>query len=120
MSNTHGGFGSSGWQIQEHEQSYDDSVIQCGGHVEIDEGLLWLDAFLFRNPLAFPLLTPSSQIRVAKTKMRIKGAKVFPSYKLLFTVNEATKTVTKLHVSICHPEEMSYGDPWDDDEDPPF
>lgn len=80
---------------------------------------MWLDAFLFRNPLAFPKLTPRSQIRIAKTKMRIKGAKVFPSYKLLFTADEATRTVIKLHVSICNPEEMAHGDPWDDDE-PPF
>lgn len=52
--------------------------------------------------------------------MRIKASKVFPSYKLLFTADEATRTVTKLHVSICDPADMPYGDPWDEDDDPPF
>jgi hypothetical protein len=123
MSNTDGGFGSSsrGWDIREHD-SYDESVLQAGGHVEIDEALAWLDMFLNRNPLAFPPLQPGSEIRVAKTKMRIKakGTKVFPAYRLLFTVDEAERTVTKLHVRPCQPEEMPYGDPWEDDDLPPF
>ncbi|MEA3029119.1 MAG: hypothetical protein QOG13_444 [Sphingomonadales bacterium] len=123
MSSTDGGFRPSpfGWDIQEHD-SYDESVLQCGGHVEIDEALMWLDLFLNRNPLAFPLIHPASEIRIAKTKMRIKdkGAKVFPAYRLLFTTNEVTKVVTKLHVRACQPEEMPFSDPWDDDEEPPF
>ncbi|MEA3047049.1 MAG: hypothetical protein QOJ53_1381 [Sphingomonadales bacterium] len=83
---------------------------------------MWLDLFLNRNPLAFPLIHPASEIRIAKTKMRIKdkGAKVFPAYRLLFTTNEVTKVVTKLHVRACQPEEMPFSDPWDDDEEPPF
>ena len=113
-----GGFGSSGWDIEEHD-SYDESVLQCGGHVEIDDALAWLDLFLNRNPLAFPSLTPASNIRVAKTKMRIKGTRVFPSYRLLFTADVSTRKVTKLHVSVCQPEEMAYGDPWGNEE-PPF
>lgn len=114
-----GGFGSSGWDIEEHD-SFEESLLQCGGHLWIDEALAWLDFFLNRNPLAFPQLTPESDIRVAKTKLRIKnkGAKVFPSYRLLFTANAATKTVIKLHVSICQPEDMHYGDPWEDEEAP--
>jgi hypothetical protein len=83
----------------------------------MDEALDWLDFFLNKNPLAFPPLAINSQIRVAKTRLRIKdkGAKVFPSYKLLFTVDAETRTVTKLHVSVCQPEDMRFGDPWQDD-----
>lgn len=114
-----GGFGSSGWDIEEAD-SFEESVLQCGGHLWMDEALTWLDLFLNKNPLAFPKLTPVSDIRVAKTKLRIKakGAKVFPSYRLLFTANVETKTVTKLHVSICQPDDMLYGDPYGEEESP--
>jgi len=54
-----------------------------------------------------------------KTKLRIKGSKAFPAYRLLFSVNQQEKTVMKLHVSVCQPEDMPYSNPWDDGE-PPF
>ena len=118
MASTSGGFGSSGWQILEHD-SYDESVLHCGGHFEIEDAIGWLDLFLNRNPLGFAELTPGSDIRVAKTKLRISGGRVFPACRLLFTADAETRTVTKLHVAFSQPEDMLYGDPWSDNE-PPF
>jgi hypothetical protein len=115
MTSTSGGFGSSGWQIEEHD-SFDESVLQCGGHREVDEGLAWVDEALNKNPLGFKKLHDDSDIYFIKTKLRIKGNRAFPAYRLLFSINAATRTVTKLHVSICQPEDMPYGDPWDDND----
>lgn len=53
MSDTGGGFGSSGWQIAEHD-SFEESVLQAGGHLEVDEGLAWVDEALNKNPPRFP------------------------------------------------------------------
>ena len=118
MSSTGGGFGSSGWQIVEAD-SFDESVLQAGGHPEVDEGLAWVDEALNKRPLGFNRLHPNSNIYFVKTKLRIKGAKVFPSYRLLFSVDAATKTVTKLHVKACEPDEMPFADdPWNDGESP--
>jgi len=118
MSNTGGGFGSSGWNIEEAD-SFEESVIQCGGHRDIDEGLAWVDEALNKNPLGFKRLREKSDIFFVKTKLRIKGGTVFPAYRLLFSVDEAKRKVTKLHVSICQPEEMIIADdPFDPNECP--
>ena len=119
MTDTGGDSGSNGWQIMEHD-SFDESVLQCGGHKEIDEGLAWVDEALNKNPLGFMLLHQHSNIRFVKTRLRIKGSKVFPAYRLLFTADPETKTVTKLHVSLCDPDDMPFTrDPWDNS-GPPF
>ncbi len=118
MSATHGGFGPSGWQVVEHD-SFDESVLQSGGHAEVDEGLAWVEHALNINPRVFKRLHEDSEIYFVKTKLRIKGSKVFPAYRLLFSIDVETKTVMKLHVKVCQPEEMPYGNPWDDEE-PPF
>jgi hypothetical protein len=47
-----GGYASSGWNIEEHD-TFDESVLQCGGYLWMDEALDWLDFFLNKNPLAF-------------------------------------------------------------------
>jgi hypothetical protein len=119
MSDTGGGFGSSGWQIVEAD-SFDESVLQAGGHREVDEGLAWVEEALNKNPRGFNRLHSASDIYFVKTKLRIKGARVFPAYRLLFSIDVGTKTVTKLHVKACQPEEMPFADdPWDEHE-PPF
>lgn len=119
MNNTAGSFGSSGWNIVESD-SYDESVLQCGGYPAIEDAIAWVDFFLNRNPIAFPPLTPQSDIRVVKTKLRIKGTQVIPAYRLLITTDVFTRTVTKLHVAPSQPEDMAFGDPWDEFDDPGF
>lgn len=114
-----GGFGSSGWNIVEHD-SYDESVFECGGYPLVEDATAWVDFFLNRNPLKFPQLHQTSDIRIIKTKLRIKGSKAIPSYRILFVADEATRIVTKLHVSVCQPDEMAYGDPWTEYDDPTF
>src|SRR4051812_6356550 len=118
MSNTSGGFGSSGWQIVEHD-SFEESVLRAGGHVEVDEGLAWVEEALNKNPRGFNRLHKDSDIFFVKTKLRIKGSKAFPAYRLLFSLDAATKTVIKLHVAALDPEDMPYADdPWDNGESP--
>jgi hypothetical protein len=120
MTSMAGGSRSSGWQIEEHD-SYDEAVLRCGGHNEVDDAIGWLDLFLSRNPLAAPLLRDGSQIRILKTKLRIKGQHAIPAYRLLFTVDQERRKVTKLHVALSEPEDMALGDPWDEYNDPtPF
>lgn len=117
MTSMDGGYGSSGWNIEEHD-SYDESVLQCGGYAEVDDAIAWLDVFLNRNPLAAPQITEQSDIRIFKTKLRIKGIKAIPAYRLLFTVDLGRRTVIKLHVAMSDPGDMAYGDPWDEYDDP--
>jgi hypothetical protein len=120
MSSTAGDFGSNGWNIDE-EDSYVESVVECGGYAEVDDAIAWVDFFLNRNPLHFKKLRPNSDIRILKTKLRIKGTRVYPAYRLLFSVNESTRTVTKLHIAPSEPDDMIFGDPWDEYDDPiPF
>lgn len=114
-----GNFGSSGWNIVE-EDSYDESVMACGGYPAVENATAWLDFFLNRNPLAIQRLHDGSDIRIIKTKLRIKGSDAIPAYRLLFTVDEIRRTVRKLHVSICDPDEMAFGDPWNEYDDPTF
>jgi mRNA-degrading endonuclease RelE of RelBE toxin-antitoxin system len=119
MNDTSGGSGYKGWQIVEHD-SFDESVLQCGTHKEIDEALAFVDEALNINPLGFKKLCKGSEIYFVKTKLRFRGTRCFPAYRLLFSVDEKTRTVTKLHVSMSQPEDMKYGNPWDDDGNPYF
>jgi hypothetical protein len=119
MSDTGGGSGYRGWQIVE-DDSFDESVLQCSTHIEVDEALAFVDLALSVNPLGFKRLHPDSEIYFVKTRLRIKGTRALPAFRLLFSVNEDTRTVTKLHVSICQPDDMPYGNPWDDEGNPAF
>ena len=119
MTTMGGGFGSSGWEIVESD-SYDESVLCCGGYPLIEDAIAWIDFFLNRNPLAIPCIQPGSDIRIVKTKLRIKGADPILAYRLLLSVDEESRTVTKLHVSPCQPDEMIFGDPWKEYDDPTF
>lgn len=114
-----GSFGSNGWQIVESD-SYDESVLECGGYPAVEDAIAWVDFFLNRNPLAIPRLDSDSDIRIIKTKLRIKGGEAIPAYRLFLTVDETSRTVTKLHVSISQPEDMAFGGPWEEYDDPTF
>lgn len=111
-----GATGSSGWEIRE-ENSYDDAVLTCGGHEFIDEALCMVDEALLRNPLGFSTLHDKSDIRYAKTKLRLTRGDVIPALTLFFFVNEVTRTVVKLHVKFSSPDSMAMAqNPWDDNE----
>jgi len=60
-------------------------------------------------------------IHLAKTKLRLLGLEVIPSYRLWFRVDEAHRAVHKLWVEIAPPEDMGYGQSfWDEEDDLPF
>lgn len=110
---------SNGWQIVE-DDSYTDAVLSCGGFEFVDFALAPIDEALNRNPLGFQQLPNGSDIRFAKTKLRLADGDVIPAMTLFFHANKSTKTVTKLHVKYSSPESMAMaGNPWNDDE-PPF
>lgn len=114
-----GDFGSSGYDIR-NANSYEDAVLMCGGHEFVDDALAPVDEALNRNPLGFQQLHHASDIRFAKTKLRISKGSLIPAMTLFFTVDDQKRLVTKLHVKYSSPESMAYGhNPWDETE-PPF
>ncbi|HEX4738127.1 MAG TPA: hypothetical protein VH331_11260 [Allosphingosinicella sp.] len=114
-----GVFGSNGYEIC-NADSYEDAVLMCGGHEFVDEALSPVDEALNKNPLGFQQLHNASDIRFAKTKLRISKGNPIPAMTLFFTVDEEKRLVTKLHVKYSSPESMAFGaNPWDDGE-PPF
>lgn len=113
-----GVFGSNGYGIC-NADSYEDAVLQCGGHEFVDDALSMVDEALNRNPHGFEKLHHASDIWVAKTKLRIKAGSVFPAMTMFFTIDDEKKLITKLWVKYSSPESMALGDPFDDF-DPPF
>lgn len=119
MSDGVGGCASSGFQIV-NEDSYEDAVLNCGGHQFVDEALCMVDEALNKYPLGFQALSNSSDVRFAKTKLRISKGTLIPAMTVFFTVDAERRIVRKLHVKWSSPEEMAFADnPWDSDE-PPF
>jgi hypothetical protein len=109
---------SNGYQIRE-EDSYDDALLMCGGHEFVDDALSMIDEALCKNPLGFQKFNRNSDIHFAKTKLRIRRGSVIPAMTLFFTVDEAKRIVTKLHVKYSSPEEMAISDdPWNEQESP--
>jgi hypothetical protein len=103
---------SSGWEIRD-EDSYGDSVLECGGYELVDSALLPVDEALHRNPLGFAFLHKASDIRFAKTKLRIGQGDVIPAMTLFFHADEAHRIVRKLHVKISSPSTMAIDtEPW--------
>lgn len=116
MSGMVGASESSGWEIRE-EDSYGDSALVCGGYEFVDEALCMVDEALHRNPLGFATLHENSDIRYAKTKLRLADGDVIPAMTLFFAVNHWTRTVRKLHVKFSSPESMAFArNPWDGNE----
>lgn len=118
MSDMAGTFGSNGYDICNAE-SYEDAVLQCGGHEFVDDALSMVDEALNRDPHGFQKLHNASDFWVAKTKLRIKAGNVYPAMTMFFTIDDDKKLITKLWVKYSSPESMAYGSSWDDD-DPIF
>ncbi len=111
---------SSGWEVLE-EESYELSVAQCGTHQFFDEALSPITFSLNRNPTGWPKVQGFSDIYLAKTKLRLRGLEIIPSYRLWFRAVEATRRVHKLWVELAPPEDMGLGKSlWDDEDDIPF
>jgi hypothetical protein len=104
----------SGWTVIE-EQSYEIAVAQCGTYQFFDEALAPLDYALHRNPLGFEAVQGYPDIYLARTKLRLLGPEIIPSYRLWFRVFPQKREVHKLWVEIAPPEDMGL---WDDDEVP--
>lgn len=114
------GNGALGWQIVEAD-SYERAVAQCGSHQFFDQALAPIDYALNQNPTGFRLVPGSSFLYLAKTKLRLNGLEVIPSFRLWFRINEESRTVTKLWVEIAPPEDMGIGESlWDSEDDIPF
>lgn len=105
---------SNGYSIC-NADSYEDAILQCGGHEFVDEALSVVDEALNRNPFGFEKIHHGSDFWVAKTKLRISAGRVFPALTMFFTVDEFKREVVKLWVKLSSPESMAIGDSWDDD-----
>lgn len=113
-------WGGSGWQVIE-EDSYERAIAQGGSYEFFDEALAPIEYALHRNPLGFPAVPGFRDVHLAKTKLRIFGPEVIPSYRLWFRVDEDRRTVHKLWVEIAPPEDMGIGESFcDEDDDLPF
>lgn len=109
---------SQGWNVAE-EESYVRAVAQAGGFEYIDPIIAPIDYALYRNPLGFQKVPGYQDLYLAKTKLRILGSEVVPSYRLWFRVDLGARTVWKLWVEVAPPEDMGLADdPWGDDDLP--
>ena len=73
--------GGSGWQVIE-EDSYQRAVAQCGSYEFFDDALAPIEYALHRNPQGFPEVPGFPAIHLAKTKLRLSGLEVIPSYRV--------------------------------------
>jgi hypothetical protein len=105
-----------GWNIIE-EPSFKRAVILLGGAEVCDEALAVLTYALHRNPIGFPPMPNVRGVYLAKTKIKIIGRTIIPSYRLWFRVSENDKTVFKLWVEISPPEDMGF---WEEEDDSSF
>lgn len=103
-----------GWAVRE-EHTYELAVAQCGGYQFFDEALAPLEYALHRNPEGFDLVPGFKDIYIARTKLRLLGAEIIPSYRLWFRIDQASREVHKLWVEIAPPEDIGL---WDSDESP--
>jgi hypothetical protein len=111
---------NNGWEILE-ENSYDRAVAQCANHQFFDEALAPIIYALHRNPLGFKNVSGFANIRLAKTKLRLKGPEIIPSYLLWFRTDIAERRVYKLWVELASPEDMGIGKSlWDEEDDISF
>ena len=109
-----GASNSNGYSVC-NADSYEEAILQCGGHEFVDDALCMVDEALNRNPLGFEKLHHGSDFWIAKTKLRLKAGRVIPAMTMFFTVDEEQRLVTKLWVKMSSPETMAIGDSWDDD-----
>ena len=108
-----------GWHIIE-APSYARSVELAGGAKFCDAAISPIVYALHRNPLGFPDAPGVHGVKLAKTKIRVRGRIVFPSMRLWFRVNEIPKEVLKCWIEACPPNSMAYSqDWWNEEEDDP-
>jgi len=109
---------NQGWEVVE-EETYALSVQYCGGAEYIDSITEQVDYSLSRNPTGFSLIPGYQNLYLAKTKLRIVGSDVTPSFRIWFRVDSKRQRVVKLYIEITPPEEMGFADdPFDPDEIP--
>lgn len=110
-----GGTPSHGWQIVE-DPSFELAVSQCGSHEFFDEALAPVIWGMHRNPKGFDQVPGFPGIYIARTKIRLIGLEIIPSYRLWFRIVDETRTVHKLWVELAPPEDIGLTDNlWDDD-----
>ena len=105
--------GGSGWQIVESED-YERSVAQAGSHQELDVALGPVIYALYRNPTGFDS-TNQPNIHIAKTKIRIFDGGFIPTYRVWFRIDSIEMIVTLLWVELSPPDDMGFGNMFDDD-----
>ena len=111
-----GGTPISGWRVFE-EESYNRAVAQLGTHEYFDDALAPVEYALHRNPLGFKKVPGFETLYLAKTKLRLFGLEIIPSYRLWFRIDVHDRAVAKLWVEIAPPEDMGIADdPFDPDE----
>lgn len=101
----------NGWIIRD-EHSYELAAAQCGAYPLLDDALAPLDYALHRNPLGFDQVPGYPGIYIARTKLRLFGLEIIPSFRLWFRVDIDRREVHKLWVEIAPPDDMGL---WDDD-----
>ena len=104
----------NGWSVEESEE-FEHGAMQCGGMQSVDEVIAPIIYALHRNPLGFHS-TGVSNVRIAKTKVRVNGPDIVLSHTVWFRADSATRTVELLWVEITKPIDMD----WDDDWEIPF
>jgi hypothetical protein len=73
---------------------------------------------LKRNPLGYPLVPGLSSIHLAKTRLRVMEGTWVPALRMWFRPEHADRTVVKLYVEPCPPDDMKFADDfWDDSPD---
>jgi hypothetical protein len=105
-----------GWRIIE-APSYERSVQLAGGAEFCDDAISPIIYALHRNPLGFPDAPGVRGLKLAKTKIRVRGRIVFPSMRLWFRVRVIAKEVEKCWIEACPPEGMAYSDGWWNEDD---
>jgi len=112
------GGNNEGWEVVE-EETYALSAQYCGGAEYVDSITEQVDYSLSRNPKGFLNIPGYQNLYLAKTKFRIVGPEVTPSFRIWFRVDTKRRQVHKLYIEVAPPEEMGFADdPFDRDEKP--
>ncbi len=113
-----GGNNGDGWEVVE-EETYALSTQYCGGSEYVDSITGQVDYALSRKPTGFFKIPGYQTLYLAKTKLRIVGSEITPSFRIWFRIDAKKRTVIKLYIEIAPPEDMGFADdPFDPDEVP--
>lgn len=97
------------WAIVE-ENSFERSAAQLGGLKWVDRALAPVMLAIEGNPLAFPIVPGTNDIRVARTLLIINDLELIPSLRVWFRVSSQSQTVYMLYVEVAPPEDMGIGE----------